>query len=180
MNIVAIIVTHNNEAEIESCLKSLHTQVSKIVIVDSYSQDKTVPLIKNKYKKLSLIEVSKNIGFAVGNNIGISKAISSNPDHFLMLNPDTEIDSQSIKKLLFQAETHIQEQILGPLIYKDVGKQTVWSAGGVLDKKRYTAKLIGFDEKNVGQFDEVKPVEFISGTCMLIPRKVFETGLRLY
>ena len=48
-SLTAIILTYNEEKHIERCLSSLKGLVKRIVIIDSYSTDKTLDLIK-KYK----------------------------------------------------------------------------------------------------------------------------------
>ena len=45
-DITAIILTKNEEVNITDCIKSIMTTVKRIVVVDSYSTDKTVELAK--------------------------------------------------------------------------------------------------------------------------------------
>ncbi len=46
IKISAVIITYNEERNIERCLKSLHGIVDEILIVDSFSNDRTVELAK--------------------------------------------------------------------------------------------------------------------------------------
>src|SRR3989344_1520324 len=179
MKVVAVVVTYNNEDTVVARLTALNKQVNHIVVVDSASVDTTVERVKT-LKYIELYRVLTNIGFTGGNNIGIEKALQHNPDYVFIVNPDVWLSTNCVKKLLFQAETHVQNRILGPVIYKDQKMQTIWSAGGTLDKKRYTAKLIGYDQKDIGQFVQTNQVGFVSGTCMLVPRQVLASGLRFY
>ncbi|MEK7166327.1 MAG: glycosyltransferase family 2 protein [Patescibacteria group bacterium] len=188
MQICVVIVSYNSEHVIESCLASLMTQkISKIIIVDNASQDQTVAKVSQSFPQIEIIKLAQNTGYGGGNNIGIRIALKHGTDYVLVLNPDTILEKDCLKKLLFHAEAHVQSRILGPKIYQaeshtveNKDEKVLWSVGGVLDKKRYTAGLVGLGEKDVGQFDQNSKVDFISGTCMLIPRKVFDTGIKFY
>jgi len=59
LSISAIILTYNEEENIEECLKSLHGWVQDIFIIDSYSTDKTLEISK-KYTDKIYQHVFKN------------------------------------------------------------------------------------------------------------------------
>ncbi|MCX5706531.1 MAG: glycosyltransferase family 2 protein [Candidatus Omnitrophica bacterium] len=46
INISAIVLTFNEEKSIEDCLKSIYNLVDEVIVVDSYSTDKTVEISK--------------------------------------------------------------------------------------------------------------------------------------
>lgn len=200
-----VIVTYNSEDVIQTCISSIGTHLRpNIVIVDNASTDSTTSLVEKKFKEIQIRKLQNNLGYAGGNNVGIELALKKRAEYLLILNPDTVLHKDCIKKFLFHAGTHVQTQILGPKIYKvknhvilersdrisnkkdPIGRERslqddekiLWSVGGVLDKKRYTAKLVGYDENDRGQYDTSQQVDFISGTCMLIPRKILEIGMR--
>lgn len=50
--ITAIVLTFNEEKNIENCLKSIHDFVHEIFIVDSYSTDSTVEIVKRYTNKI--------------------------------------------------------------------------------------------------------------------------------
>ena len=45
--ITFIILTHNEEANLDTCLRSVKSISNQIVVVDSFSQDKTEQICKN-------------------------------------------------------------------------------------------------------------------------------------
>lgn len=45
-DITAILLTKNEEVNIEECIKSIITTVKRIVVIDSFSTDKTVEIAK--------------------------------------------------------------------------------------------------------------------------------------
>lgn len=188
MQVVIIIVTRNNANTIEKCLQSLYREkVIIIVVVDNFSTDTTIQIIEQKFPEVRLIKLQENIGYGAANNIGIEECLKKTVDYILILNPDAYFLPETLKNLLHVAKSHENKGIFGPTILKN-DKKTIWSAGGELDVNRWTAKLVGFNEtikipgikgtKIPGIFGH--QVHFVSGTCMLIPRQLLETGLRFF
>ena len=46
----------------------------EIIVVDNASTDNSVELLKRDFSSVKLVQNNKNVGFATGNNIGVSKA----------------------------------------------------------------------------------------------------------
>ncbi|MCK1219822.1 glycosyltransferase family 2 protein [Streptococcus uberis] len=87
-SVTYIIVTWNNENEIENCLKTLFEfspSDSKVIVVDNNSSDKTVELISSHYPNVNLISSKENLGFAKANNVALDQVET---DFICYLNPD--------------------------------------------------------------------------------------------
>ena len=69
-DLTAIILTHNEEKHIKRCILSIRKFVKKIIIIDSYSNDKTIQIAK-KYKakiyKHKFVNQSKQINWGIKN-----------------------------------------------------------------------------------------------------------------
>ncbi|HEO98246.1 MAG TPA: glycosyltransferase family 2 protein [Epsilonproteobacteria bacterium] len=68
--ITAIVLTYNEERNIEACLESIHEYVDDIIIVDSVSNDKTEEITNNYTKKFyqnKFINQSKQFIWAIAN-----------------------------------------------------------------------------------------------------------------
>ena len=182
----------------------------QVVVVDNNSQDKTVHFIKQKFPQVKLIKLTSNLGFSGGNNVGIDFALQQSVDFVLILNPDTQVLPGCFNSLIKAAKSYHDRGIFGPKIYSRIYNQTsitflhssmsflrkreskipdqvgndnkriIWSAGGYLDKKRFTAGLIGHQQPDKQQFNQIKTCDFVSGTCLLIPAKLLQLGLRFY
>ncbi len=111
-----------------------------------------------------------NVGYGEGIN-KILKKEANNYDFFLILNPDIKIHANLINLLLDVFEKNKHAGIVGPKLLDKKGK--IWSAGGEIDKKRYSAKLIRLGEDNRKE-KEISDVGFVSGTAMFIKKEVFE------
>jgi glycosyltransferase involved in cell wall biosynthesis len=70
LDLTAIILTYNEEKHIKRCILSIRKFVKKIIIIDSYSNDKTIQIAK-KYKtkiyKHQFVNQSKQINWGIKN-----------------------------------------------------------------------------------------------------------------
>jgi len=65
--------------------------------------------------------------------------------------------------------------VVGPKIYSGLpGSSILWEAGGGIDWLHGKAYHAGFEETDVGQWDGVRDVDYVSGCAMLIKREVLE------
>lgn len=90
MGIAAVIIAYNEEKNIKKCLESVKW-ADEIIVVDSFSTDKTFSISKKYADKVFNI---KWMGFSKTKNFGISKARS---EWILSLDAD-EIVSENLKK----------------------------------------------------------------------------------
>ena len=123
-------------------------------------------------RKLRLILNEKNYGFAEGNNIGIRYALKAlNPDYILLLNNDTVVDRNFLTELVKVAESDERIGIAGPKIYYYGyrGRTDVINfAGGKLSIWRGQTSHIGIKEIDKGQYDKIREVDYVEGSCLLI------------
>lgn len=87
--ITFIIVTWNNEDQIEECIQTVmkYTLVPyHIIIVDNQSSDNTIDIIQSQFPTVELISSQDNLGFAKANNLALERVSS---DYVCFLNPDT-------------------------------------------------------------------------------------------
>lgn len=72
-NISAIVITYNEEKNISDCLKSL-SFCKEIILVDSFSQDKTIEICKN-FNKVYVFQ-KQWAGFSADKNFALQKAVN--------------------------------------------------------------------------------------------------------
>lgn len=124
----------------------------------------------NNFEKIVIDNDKNNRGFAGGNNIGIKQALEKNTDYVLLLNNDTIVEPDFLKKLIEKGESNEKNGILGPVIYEHNSKK-IHFAGG---------KINWLYTKGIHKTKEVLETDYITGCCMLIKRKVIEEiGLML-
>ena len=125
-----------------------------------------------------LIKNEKNYGFAGGNNIGADFALEFlDPEYLLLINNDVITDQHFLTELVNVAKSSEKIGIVGPKIYYEdfCGRKDIINFAGE-DIVLWKAKGVrhGYDKKDNGQFDKVREVDKIDGSCMLIKRKVLE------
>lgn len=125
----------------------------------------------DNFEKVIIDNDKDNKGFAGGNNLGIKQALERGADYILLLNNDTIIDQPDfLKKLVEAGEREERVGILGPMIY-GYGTEKIHFAGGKINrlytKGRHITKLKIKSQKS-------KVVDYITGACILIKRKVIE------
>lgn len=96
-----IIPVHNSEKYIKQALESINKQTYKnyeIIIIDDFSKDKTLDVIKNiniDKDKIKIIKLKKHLGVAIARNIGIRKA---NGRYIAFLDSDDIWKSEKLEK----------------------------------------------------------------------------------
>ena len=96
--IAAVVLTKNEEKDLESCLKSL-SWVSDIYIIDSGSTDKTLAISKKYHAKILKRDLDT---FAAQRNFALSKVATYN--WVLMVDADEVVEKQLAKELQFFAK----------------------------------------------------------------------------
>jgi GT2 family glycosyltransferase len=162
------VLAYNGEKIIESCLKSVLEQTYsnlEILVIDNASTDKTIEKIKNV--NIRTIENKKNIGFAVGHNIGIRE---SRGEYILCLNQDVVLDKDFIK---YAVEAMEKDEKIGSVQGKLYKKDKTLDTTGLLAYKnrRFVNRGQGEEDKNRYPAGEIFGVD---GAAPLYRRKALE------
>jgi len=108
--ITVVINTFNSDDKINQCLESIVPMV-KIIVVENSDNLKFKNELEKKYANVSCILTGENLGYAKGNNLGLSKVKS---EYALILNPDAFLEKNTIDRFLSTAKTHSDFAIIGP------------------------------------------------------------------
>lgn len=178
--VAVVILNWNGWKDTIECLESF-SQINysnyEVIVVDNNSEDDSILKIKeySADKSFKLIENDDNYGFAEGNNIGIRYALNYlNPDYILLLNNDTVVDKDLLEELVNAGEMDTEIGMLGPKIYIYNKPDVIWSAGCKISWKLARGIQIGSGEKDQGQYDFLKKVEYVSGSAFLIKTEVID------
>lgn len=166
-----IILNWNGKKMTEKCLNSLIPQINKnfeIIIVDNASADGSPKYLRKKFPKIKLVQSKKNLGYAGGNNLGVKNAKG---DYYLILNNDLIVDKNFLKEI---SKNKDNADILGVKNYYYNKKDILWSVGSKINKFTMKAHLIGNKEKDSGQYDKNFIPPQVTGSAMLINKKVID------
>lgn len=90
---------HHLEAGIPSLLNTNYPNY-KIIILDNGSIDGSQKWIQSNYPQIKLVQLDRNYGFAVANNIGINLSLSNDVDYIALLNNDTRVEPDWLTALM--------------------------------------------------------------------------------
>jgi GT2 family glycosyltransferase len=175
--VFVVVLNWNGHAKTVRCVRSLQ-QITypnhEILLVDNASTDGSADVLSAEFPQYSLIRCESNLGYAGGNNVGIRHALERQADYVLVLNNDTTVDPHFLEPLVSCAEGHSNAGICGGKVYLLGRPDLIDSAGGKIDLWFGRAYGYGHGEKDRGQFDSVREVEYLGGACILVSRRVFE------
>jgi len=126
-------------------------------------------------KRFVLICSRENLGFAAGCNVGIRRAISANCQYVLLLNNDMVVAPGFLSAMVNRAQQYWDVGVVGPKIYYADAPQILWYAGGKLTLLKPGGIPFGRGKQDVGQYNEIRQVTFVTGAAMLVKREVFST-----
>jgi GT2 family glycosyltransferase len=176
--VYVIIVNFNGLEYTRRCLESLKRVKYpnfKTVVIDNGSERLESEILKELFPDLiGTIRLKNNIGFAGGNNVGISYAFKEGADYFFLLNNDTVVSPDVLKELIVFANKDPKIGIVGPKVFVLLnGKRTnlVQSFGAKVNLYLGETPLIG-GQVDQGQFEEPLSVDYVSGCAMLVKRDV--------
>lgn len=104
MKTAALILNYNSAQETMALSDTLTDLVSHILVVDNASginDREQLALYVEKYSDISLIQLEKNVGYARGNNVGLTQLDQMGFTHVLVSNPDVTIFDESVVEKIF-------------------------------------------------------------------------------
>jgi len=165
------LVTSNNKKLILDCLKSVYANVDGVdletYVVVNASADDSAAAIADSYPQVRLIINDEKRGFTHNHNMVMRQASG---DYFLLLNDDTVILGDALRKMVDFMEESPETGILGCRILNGDGSLQ-WSCGTSrihkweFFKNGVLRSLLPF--LPVRHFDTVKEVTWVTGACLL-------------
>lgn len=182
-----VIVAHDSRPHLSACLRSIYQQADapplEVILVDNGSRDGGADAARLEFPQLALVSAPGNLGFAAGANLGIRQAKGT---HLLLLNPDTEVAAGALRTMVEFLEATPDAGVVGPRLLNPDGSLQLscrafpgrWTALAHRDalltrvfprnpaSRRYL--LTDWDH------DSIRPVDWVSGACLMIRREVLE------
>jgi len=122
---------------------------------NSESNKNNIEFIANTYPRIKITKSGKNIGFAAAYNRMINEAKESGAEYFLVINPDTILEPEAIKKLVEAIDKDKSFGSASPKVLKwDFGnnkKTAMIDTCGVRLKSGLRFVDVGQGEKDKGQ-----------------------------
>jgi GT2 family glycosyltransferase len=172
-----VIVNYNGFEHLRQCVASLLESkyaFYEIIIVDNASRDGSVSRTKKefeKYKnKIVILDLTKNLGFAVGNRIGANKAMG---EYLLLLNSDTRVENSSLSELVKVLDRDSSIGVAQAKLLLMDKPDTFDSAGATMNVLG-DSRSRGVLEKDVGQYDQMDEISYAKGAAMIVRKKIWD------
>ena len=105
-DITAVITSFKSENKILNCIKSLGKEF-KIIIIENSNDKNLKDKLEKEYPNLKCILSDKNLGYAKGNNLGLSMVKTK---YALIINPDAEVQNKAIDNFFLTAKKNLTLQ----------------------------------------------------------------------
>ena len=163
-----IVINWNGGTYLEACLESLLTEVTakdEIIVVDNNSTDDSVGLLRSQFPDVKLLPNERNLGFAGGANVGLRAAHS---EVLVLLNPDVVVCAGWLNALKSALEDG-RVGVVGCKLYYP-GDKIIQHAGGIIDLPLATANHHGYRQRDEGQWDRERDVDYVTGASFALRR----------
>jgi len=152
--ISVVILTKDEEANIVDCLESI-VWCDEVIIVDDYSTDRTLQVIKNFNPRVKIFQHGLEEDFSAQRNFGLSKAKG---DWVLFVDADERLSNGlagEIRDFLEQKEPDVNGFYMQR---KDImwGKELKYGESGSIKLLRFAKKNTGFWRGKVHEVWEIK------------------------
>jgi len=142
----------------------------EVIFVDNASTDGSLDFVRSnfcQYSNLKIIQNSRNLGFAEGNNVGANAAKGK---YVVFLNNDTEVDLEWLKELVIVMES---DKTIGAAQSKLLlfDRKTIDSAGDFINS--YGRGWIrGHEEEDKGQYDRIIEIFSARAAAMIVKKRI--------
>jgi GT2 family glycosyltransferase len=172
LNRVAVIVLNwNRRDDTLRCLDSLAAVTEPAIdvfMVDNGSSDNSEEAVREAFPLVRVVQNGANFGFAEGNNAAIRLALAEGYRWIMLLNNDTTLAEDAIAELL---QPLVDDETIGissgAIVYMAT-PETVWSAGGRIDRPTGRVLTDWLDQPLAALPGETYSVDHVSGCAMLL------------
>ena len=149
--ITIVITSYKSEEKIIKCLKSINNQC-KIIIIENSKDLSFKEKIEKAFINTSCLVAGENLGYAKGNNLGISKVETK---YALILNPDAELEINTLNNFFNTTKKIKDFAIIGPAIQDQKNSEKKIETLTEVDSVKGFAMFLNLEQfKDVGFFDD--------------------------
>jgi len=153
-------------------------------LVDNGAGDGTLAAAKREIERLGarlptvvIHEPGANVGFAVGNNIGLRAALDSGVDYCFLLNPDATFEPAALKEAVRMAKSEQNVGSVQSLLVLGDEPEVVNTSGNHIHFLGF-GYVGGYRRPRALVPGEPREIAFSSGACVLLPAHVLrQVGL---
>ena len=167
-SIAIVILNYNNAEDTIECVESIKLIDDLplvILIVDNGSDDDCIARLQSiEAHNIILLKNGANIGYAAGNNVGITYAVHHGAEYIFILNNDVVVNRNSIQECVNALQRDSSIGIVGPAIL-DYKTDRIQSTGANINLIKLTASFINHGKKYVPSHTMIE-CDYVGGACM--------------
>ncbi|MZH05862.1 MAG: glycosyltransferase family 2 protein [Nitrospinae bacterium] len=187
VDLSCIIVNYNSSKQLQNCLESIYKTIHgidfEVIVVDNSEDDPGWQGLREAFPQAKFISNTSNVGFSKANN---QAAKLAQGEALIFINPDTILSDQAINSMQSYILSNSEVGALGPKVVDPDGSlqyscrrfPTIWTGlfnrysilTRLFPKNRFTSQYLMLDFDH----NEILPVDWLSGCCLMVPKKVFE------
>lgn len=172
MRLGAFVLHYRHWPGVKSTIDALLTQTrppDHLLVVDNGSGDGSPAEIRLRYPELEVLEVPVNRGPIAGMNVGLAAMLERGFDAIMMATHELALAPDAVEQLAARLEEKPQLGAVGPLVGYLGDAETVFSAGGRLDRRDWFAHHPDRGTQ-VSAWRGAPPrqVEWLDGSCIMM------------
>lgn len=155
-----------------------YATIEKIIVVDNCSLDNSFFVLNEcSSKKVEVIRLDKNRGYACGNNYGAFYAMEHyNPENIFIANPDISVNEDVIIEIVEVLESSNQYGIVSALVEKGYN---VWRVPGFMGTLMSMFLIVHnvdkyFIKKRLSRQKKYAPTGVVEGSFFAIKAEIFK------
>ena len=167
-----VILNYNGRDVLPACLRSVYNSRDpnfEVIVVDNGSTDQSVEAAERDFPETIVIRNKKNLGFSIGNNIGIAQ---SKGKYIVLLNNDAVVHPDWLKELI-KGAIQLNGGFCQPKILLMDDPKLINSVGNMIHLAGF-GLCRGLGEPDTGQFEERVEIGYASGACVFASRRAIE------
>ena len=187
--VVVVIANWNLRKDLLECLGSLYVTEypnMRVIVVDNNSSDDSVEAVARAYPQTQLITRSDNGGYAVALNDGIRAGAVFDPDFFLILNNDTLVPPDTLRKLVDVLLSDPRAAIAAPKIIYHDHPERIFSLGDHIYPWLPLPVRVGRKAYDRPAYSKTQEYDYLFGCALLMRTEslkqvgLFDTSFFMY
>ena len=183
LDLSVVIVSWNVRELLKGCLQSIYDSIQglrfEVFVIDNASHDGSPEMVRAEFPNAHLVANSENLGFGRANN----QALRLCSGHYvLLINPDTVIPQDAIRRMIAFMERHPRAGLVGPELLNRNGRLLVnwvrWSPRHVAEF--LIEELVSLRRNRTRiLFRQPHRVRILTGACWLVRHEAM-AGIGFY
>ena len=174
-HIKILILNWNGKNLLKPCLdsiKKIDYSNYSVMVIDNGSADDSVKMVNENFPEVDILELKKNYGFAGGYNQCFTRLKDEYSGFILLLNNDTEVDSDILNSFIKAKEKYGDNNLYGGKIFYQNNPELIWYAGGKVDLKYLKISHRGIRQTDSSEFSKPLQTDYITGCCLFTSMEV--------